>query len=203
MLGPGEVLDRAVALYVRNFWHLVTIVAMTSMPIAIASVIDSPHSIVTSLTDGHLFGPRDPKTPSTSALEYGLIGLGILASFFGGTACEIAADARYRQRSLPLLYVYGQALRRCIAQFVAFLPPAALYAALIITLFAAASTISRAFGSSAAPVWIGLALFVLALTLGSAALFVYFAAQVAFVTVALDDANPLRAIWRSFRRVFG
>jgi hypothetical protein len=148
MLGPGEVLDRAVALYVRNFWHLVTIVAMTSMPIAIASVIDSPHSIVTSLTDGHLFGPRDPKTPSTSALEYGLIGLGILASFFGGTACEIAADARYRQRSLPLLYVYGQALRRCIAQFVAFLPPAALYAALIITLFAAASTISRAFGSS-------------------------------------------------------
>ena len=218
-LGIGEILDRAVTLFVRRFAVLVLILALVAVPVAIVQFAAEPSTTtmaadlqrVFTLPPGH---PEEQRAilrrlaqqNQVGILAFGLIALSVILSALSTTACMIGVAQAYGGRLPSVREVYREALRRWLPQLAAGIVFMALAFAVTIALAIVIFFTALAIGGlavvsrlAAEIVGIPVALVAAALLFGVVVL-VYFAAQMTLVSIALEDANPIRGIAAGLRR---
>jgi hypothetical protein len=218
-LGIGEILDRAVTLFVRSFAVLILILALVAIPVAILQYAAQPSTAgvladvqrALSLPPGHAAEQRAIFQQMAANNRIGGFGvLLILASAVLGalsnTACIIAVAQAYDRKLPSVRAVYGEAARRWFAQLVAglvFMGLAfvltfvlILLIFLVVLALAALGTVSRV-----AALIVGVPFAIIAVSILFGAIIVlYFAAQMTLVSIALEDPNPFRGIGHGLRR---
>jgi len=224
-LGIGEILDRAVTLFVRRFAVLALILAAVAIPVAIVQYAADPgqsdpaglgadfQRILTLPAAAPqkqlaIFREIFPPAPLRARdIELALVSdiLGVLST----TACVIGVAQTYAGKLPSVRAVYREALRRWPAQlaacvvFTAFI--LVVTAGVVIAIFfvslpllAIAAFVPRVATIIAVPGFLvgGLAF------LGETAL-LNFVMQMVFVSIALEDAQPMRGIAHGLRRTLG
>lgn len=218
-LGIGEILDRAVTLFVRRFAVLVLILSLVAIPLAIAQYAAAPSTAGAASDIARIFSipPGHPEAQQAILREIatknriGTVGaVLLLASAVLGalstTACTIGAAQAYAGTLPSVRQVYREALRRWLAQIAAgvffmgfaFVLAIALAIA-IIPVAIAVGALSSVSNVAAALVGIPLAL-VVGVAFSGAAVLLYFAAQMTLVSIALEEPNPIRGIAHGLRR---
>ena len=215
----GEILDRAVTLFVRRFAVIVLILALVAIPIAIAEYIAQPQTSgmlddmrrVLSVPPGHQREAAAQIAQLFAKNRIGQWGLGLVVvqlifSTLSATACVIAVAQAYAGGLPSVRAVYREALRRWPAQLLALgvylgLAFGAVVGLFIIVFFVALTLglLTRSSPASATFVGIAIALVALSFTLGVGAL-LYLAAELTFISIALEDPNPFRGIGNGLRR---
>ncbi len=218
-LGIGEILDRAVTVFVRHFAVIVFILALVAVPLAIVQYAASPStdSFFTDLQralnvpPGHT-AERDAILRELSAknrvgavtflivLVAGV--LGALAS----TACTIAIAQAYRGGVPSVREVYREALRRWLPQLAAiliFVGVAVVVVIIEIIVIALAAVAVVALSSVSRIAGIALGIPVALVVIPGYFLSIvclYFVAQMTSVSIALEEPNPIRGIAHGVRR---
>jgi len=217
-LGAGEVLDKAVTLFVQRFSPLVLTLAVAVVPIAIVSYIVHPPDAANAWSA--LFHPvttrpgHETDVLRQALKQYGtppfLLGFVVttLLAFLTNTACAIVAAAGYRSTPVTVVEALRRSLPRLAGQVVAALLFLALGLGLLIAIFvmvlAASAFIGLFVAASKSAVLfvglpIGLIVFVAILAFSGMLLLAW---ELAFVTVALDEPRPVRAVGRALRLTF-
>lgn len=220
-LGVGEILDRAVTLFVRRFAPLVVVLALVAVPAALLQFVAQPESThlmsdlqkIFSLPPGH----RDEieaiiRDMSARGRLTGMTVLHFFVAFvvapLASTAFVIAAGGAYNGAMPTVAQAYRAALSRWLPQLAVAVAFLGFYLVGFVLMFAIV------FGAAFAIVGLSLlsklAGLIVAIPLGVAAaiviaaafILIYLAWQLAFVAVALEDPNPVRAIGRGLRRAF-
>jgi hypothetical protein len=222
-LGAGEILDRAVTLFVRHFWPLVLILALVVVPLQIISHFVQPSDLAKLLNDYQRLlavpaGHPEQQTKILREMSAGsaftpgsvlVILIAVLVSPLATTACAILASVNYRGGPISVLTAYRQAVRRWFAQVITTIVFIALYIGLVIAivlimvLFVLLVGMIAALSQTAGLVVgipLGLAFLAVALI---GVLLLYFAWELATVSIAIEEPDPGRAIGRSFRRTLG
>lgn len=218
-LGVGEILDRAVTLFVRRFAVIILILAIVALPVAILQFIATPQTTgmiddlrrVLAVPPGHT-GEQQALLKSLFANNHisgwapALVLLSTVLSTLSLTACVIAVAQAYAGELPSVREVYRAALRRWVAALVALVVYAALFFALIIGLVIVVFFTALAIGALAAVstiaatiVGIPMALVALVATLAGGALF-YLMFEMSMVSIALEDPNPMQGIAAGVRR---
>jgi hypothetical protein len=220
-LGVGEILDRAVTLFVRRFAVLLLILAVVAIPTAILQYAAQPSTTelivdfqrLLSLPPGHS-QERDAimrqiaATNHVGALGGALIVLSAILSTLSLTACMIAVAQAYAGRLPSVRDVYREALRRWLPVLAALIAFAGvgfvlLFIGALIIVFVAFSIGALAVVSRVGALAIGIPLgIVFTLALFGALVMLYLAAQMTIVSIALEEPNPVRGIAQGFRRTF-
>jgi hypothetical protein len=218
-LGIGEILDRAVTLFVRRFAVLVLILAVVAIPIAVLQYASAPSTAgwlteiqrALSLPPGHSEEQRAILRELSQKNQVGAVGvlslvLGAVLSALSTTACMIGVAQAYAGKLPSVRAVYREALRRWPAQLVAgvaymgigFILSVALVIAIVAMAFAV-SVLAHSSRVLALLVGVPLGLVVLAVFIGALVL-LYFAAQMTLAAIALEEPNPFRGIAHGLRR---
>jgi hypothetical protein len=218
-LGIGEILDRAVTLFVRRFAVLVLILALVAVPIAIVQYAAAPSTAGLLADIGRVLSVPPGHTQEQAAIlrqisarnrtgGFGLVLVVVSAvlSSLSTTACIMGVAQAYAGKLPSVREVYREALRRWLPQLaavVAFVGIAFLLAVVMaIVVFcvalavAALASVSRV---AATLVGIPLGLVVVVAFLG-ALILLYFVAQMTLVSIALEDPNPFRGMALGLRR---
>jgi uncharacterized BrkB/YihY/UPF0761 family membrane protein len=218
-LGIGEILDRAVTLFLRRFAVLVLILALVAIPVAILQYAAAPSTTgmiadlqrALSLPPGHSaeqaailrnISQKNNVGAWGAGLILGSAILGLLAT----TACIIGAAQAYAGKLPSVREVYREALRRWLAQvfamviFIGFgLVLTVLFSIVVLVValaIGALAHVSRIGGTI-----VGVPIVLLAvLTLVGCVVCLYFSAQMTVVAIALEDPNPIRGIAHGLRR---
>jgi hypothetical protein len=221
-LGAGEILDRAVTVFVRHFWLLVLILALVAIPIGILAAISQPDFTKTFADLQRVLAvPPGHPEQSNAILEQMIKAnrlsatsiIATLLSFIAWplaiTACIIAIAHFYRSETATLAQVYRAATRRWVAQIITLLAFIAIgvgvFVALMIAVFALALVFGIIFGVMHAPrtagliigVLFGLGVFLVGLF---ATMLVILAGYLAIISIAIEEPDPARAIGRALRR---
>src|SRR5471030_2071553 len=143
-LGAGEILDRAVTVFVRHFWLLVLILALVAIPVAILSYFSQP-DITKMLTDFQKVlaippGHRDQAKPILDQMNASALGpvaaltylLQLLVGPLAVTACVIAIARSYRGEPPSVGVAYRAALGRWLAQIITAIVFIAVYIGVVI-----------------------------------------------------------------------
>jgi hypothetical protein len=197
---PGELLDRAVTLFVRNFSLLVSIGALGTIPGILVSYVVSPDSTFKVWSESLQRTANGMKAPPPHSI---LLFTTLLTAFLwllAGTACAIAADARYRGTAVSVGSAYSKAVYRWFAQVLVSAAMLLLVAGVFtVFVFGAIAIVRRLL-----PSLNGEALLLIVLTaivlLAAVVTFIYFVWMLAFVRVSIEDQNPGRAIRSAFHR---
>lgn len=220
-LGIGEILDRAVNVFVRQFAVLVLILALIAVPVAIVQYAAAPSTAglvseiqrVLSVPPGHPEEQRAILRQITAGNRAGGFGIGlVLISAILGTlsttACIIGVAQAYAGKVPSVREVYLEALRRWLPQLAAAAAFVGVGCVLALALGFAVVFIALAIGAlaaaskvAAAVVGIPIGIIVVAAFFG-AVILIYFAAQMTIVSIALEEANPIRGIAHGLRRTF-
>jgi hypothetical protein len=218
-LGVGEILDRAVTLFVQRFAVLMLILALVAIPVAIVQYAAAPTTAGTiadlqrllALPPGHQAEQRAILRGLAAGNRVGAFGFGLilLSAALGAlstTACMIGVAQAYAGGLPSVREVYREALRRWPAQIGAGLLFMALAFGLTFVLALAVFFVALAIGALAAIsrgaatiAGILIALGV-GLTFCGATVLLYFAAQMTIVSIALEGAHPIRGIAQGLRR---
>lgn len=191
-LGLGELLDRAVTLFVRHFGVLVTTLAVTYVPFL--------------FVQWALVGGLVMRKPATLArgewLSLGLdVVAGILVFALARTAVAQAAYAVYMSQTPSLRTAYRVAVQRFDAQIVTFifgsLVGAAMLLAVTIVLIVIAAIAALGGSSGAIPVLIAMGIAGLVTAVLSAWLFLGF--ELATVRIAIGTPRPYTALFQALR----
>jgi hypothetical protein len=221
-LGIGEILDRAVTLFVRRFAVLFLILALVAIPVTIVQYAAAPATAGVAADLQSLFtlpaGQSAERQAIVRRLEtegrvggfgFALVLLSAILSALSTTACVIAAAQAYAGKMPSVREVYREALRRWLAQLAALAAIVALALALTVLLAIAIFFITLAIAALAnmgARLVVTIVGVLVALVIGCAffgvLIMVYFAAQMTVVSIALEDPNPASGIARGFRRTF-
>jgi hypothetical protein len=145
-------------------------------------------------------------TNHVGALGGVLIVVGALFGTLSETACMIAVAQAYAGRLPSVREVYREALRRWLPALVVLVGFVGF--GLVLVLVAAVALVFLAFSVGALAVVSKIAALVIGIPVGiviAAALFgaivlLYLAAQMAIVSIALEDPNPVRGIAQGLRR---
>jgi hypothetical protein len=221
-LGIGEILDRAVTLFVRHFAVLVLILALVVIPVAIVQYAAAPSTAgvfsdlqrMLMLPPGHVQEQREILREISQKSRLGTLGavlilVSLIVQALSMTACVIAVAQSYAGRMPSVREVYREALRRWLPQlaalviitgFVFVITFALVFAILVLAI--AIGAIARLSPVAGAIVGIPIALVVVA-TLFAAFVLLSCAAQLTLVAIALEDPNPIRGIAAGLRRTFG
>ncbi len=218
-LGIGEILDRAVTLFVRRFAVLMLILAIVAIPLTIVQYASAPSTAnfaadlqkLLAVPPGHPEQQRAILRQLSAENNLGAFGVGLLVlstvlSVLSTTACIIGVAQAYGGRLPSVREAYREALRRWPAQlaaavaFVGFGFVLTIVAAIVVFFLALAVGL-LAQSSRLAGLIVGIPVGLVAL----AALFivivlVYFAAQMTIVSIALEEPNPVRGIAHGIRR---
>jgi hypothetical protein len=218
-LGVGEILDRAVTLFVRRFAVLILILALVAIPVAVLQYASAPSTAdwltgiqrVLALPPGHVQEQREILRELSQKNQVGALGvffivLGAVLGALSTTACMIGVAQAYAGKLPSVREVYRQAVRRWPAQLVAgaaymgigFVLSIALGFAIVAVAFAVAA-LAHSSRLAATLVGIALGLLVLAVFIGGFVL-LYFAAQMTLAAIALEEPNPIRGIAHGLRR---
>jgi hypothetical protein len=218
-LGIGEILDRAVTLFVRRFAVLVLILALVAIPVAIVQYATAPSTAgmladlqrLLELPPGHPEEQRAVLRALTQKNQIGALGallvmLSAVLSALSSTACIIGVAQAYGGKLPSVREVYREALLRWPAQLAAGLAYVGIAFALTIVLTLLIFVIALAIGAlavlsrvAAAVVGIPVAVVMLAVFLATLVM-LYFAAQMTLVAIALEEPNPIRGIAHGLRR---
>jgi hypothetical protein len=218
-LDIGEILDRAVTLFVRRFAVLILILALVAIPVAILQYAAQPSTTgmltdlqrVLSLPAGHAEEQRDilrhiGTNSRVGAFGVGLILLSAILGALSTTACVIAVAQAYAGRLPSVREVYREASRRWLAQLAAAIVFLGFALALSIGLLTIVFFVVLSLGalgtvSRPAALVIGVPLAIVAVVvLFGAIILLYFAGQMTLVSIALEDPNPIRGIAHGLRR---
>jgi len=218
-LGIGEILDRAVTLFVRRFAVLILILAVVTIPVAILQYASAPATgdmiadfqRVLTLPPGH---PEEQRAIMREISAKNHVGgfaaalglISVILSILSTTACVIAVAQAYAGKLPSVREVYREALRRWVAQLVAGV--AFIGFALVVTIVLAIVIFLVALAVGALAVVSRVAATIVGVPVGLVgvlALFgtiagLYFAAWMTFVSIALEEANPIRGIANGIRR---
>lgn len=218
----GEILDRAVTLFVRRFAVLVLILALVAIPIAICQYIAQPQMTgfiedlqrVLAAPPGQQQDRREVLTQLIAHNRVGQSGLALIVAAvilgtLSSTACIIAVAQSYAGKVPSVREVYRAALRRWLAQLVALgffvvLAFAIFIGLLIIVFFIALSVGALTAASRTAALFVGIpAGIILAFVMFALIALMYFATQMSLISIALEDANPIHGIATGLRRTLG
>lgn len=220
-LGIGEIFDRAVTLFVRRFAVLVLILAVVAIPVAICQYIAQPQTSAALADFGRLLAVPPGHTQESRAIlrelvaknRLGQSGVAILliAAILGTlstSACVIAIAQAYTGKLPSVREVYREALRRWLVQLVALAVFFGLAFALIVGLAIVVFFVALGVGALAAfsvPVAtiVGIPVAViLVVAMFAVVALIYFAAELSFIAIALEEPNAIRGIAHGLRRTF-
>ena len=218
-LGAGELLDRAVTLFVRRFVPIVIVLAVAIVPLIAIEAILAPHSgrVFTDMarvfsTVGNTAAQRAAQRALSAdntggAALAGLLVVGgvvrllmwsavvsLIASAYAGTPQTIVQAYRVGlQRWLPQLVV---GLAFAVIGIIAAIPLLIAYVVIVFVVIAMAA-INQTALTIAVGVIGGLAFFA---ALAIAGAWIYMTYQVAAVAVVTETANPFDAVGAAMRR---
>ena len=188
-LGLGELLDRAVALFVRNLTPITAAVAIAYVPFA----------FLQWAMIGHLVS----KTPqafrrdewSSIALD---VTLGMIVFVFTRTAVAGVAHARYMSRPMSLAAAYRAAVVRFPAQIFAMLVAVVMECSIVLVagavpLVAVAAIATAGGGPGTVPILIAMGFAAVAVAILSA--WLCFGYELATVRIAYDTRSPYTALF--------
>ncbi|GAC1420721.1 MAG: hypothetical protein NVSMB5_13350 [Candidatus Velthaea sp.] len=198
------------------------ILALAAAPVALLQFIAQPESAnlfsdvqkIMTLPPGHTREQRTILEHISAANRFGgWTGLVLLFSFvitpLATTAATIGAARGYTGTMPAVRDLFREALRRWVPQLITALIFVGMAFGVFVLLFLVVLAITFiAFAlsslSSAAALIVGIPLGLAgALVTMSLGMLVYLAWQLAFVSIALEEPNPVRAVARGMRRAFG
>jgi hypothetical protein len=221
-LGAGEILDRAVTLYVRRFVVIVSVLAVVIVPLLLIETLVAPgQTRIFADLAGMVQAGGDPGKvrEATAAMMRDSRWTGPLMAFNLGAivvrvlmwnALLAVVASAYRDLRTGLGEAYGRAVRRWLAQlavglvYVAFgaiaaVPLLLAYLAVIVAVVGVALARSVALTVGVGTI-LGLALLVVAVAVMAWLLMAYELAAVAVIT---ETGNPVTAVETALRRAFG
>ncbi|MDB5041358.1 MAG: hypothetical protein JWN27_2084 [Candidatus Eremiobacteraeota bacterium] len=220
-LGAGEILDRAVTLFVRRFVPIVAVLAMAIVPLLLLEALIAPGSARMFADIGRVLMSSNGGTDSTAAAaalardqagmgQYAIvILLSVVVRLLMWSAILAVASAAYAGATTPFGTAYRLALRCWPSQAlvaltfgiiasVLFVPVIVAYAIAIAGVFGLialhAEVIAVIFGIAAAIVVLGGFLVIGA--------WVYMTYQLASAAVVIESMNPIAAVTAALRRGF-
>jgi hypothetical protein len=218
-LGAGELLDRAITLFVRDFVPIVTVLAVVIVPVMVFQAIAAPRA-------GHVFtdfgrmissaGNRGATEAAAQALsrDGGSSGLTLLLSLVGGVvwllmwnaAVALLATA-YAGARITFVQAYAVAVRRWLPQLLVALAFFVMGAVVVIPVAIVYLMVAIMIGVLAGLNQIVAAVVVgiigMLLVLGAVGVFgswVFMTYELAAVAVVTETANPFEAIGTALRR---
>ncbi|HEX3466185.1 MAG TPA: hypothetical protein VHS78_19200 [Candidatus Elarobacter sp.] len=219
-LGAGEMLDRAVTLYVRWFPQIVLVLAVVSVPVILLQALVAPQAAHVWSDMAQVFGSTGSAasrrageamaadsrfTPLTFVVMFGAgvvrvlmwsAILAVVAAAYGGVRTSLADAYRLAlKRWFPQIVV---GLTFLILGGIASIPVFAIY-----FVFAAAMVALSVMQQTVAVVVVAvIAFLVVVAALGVIVSFVFMAYELAAVAVVTETGNPLEAVQISLRRSF-
>jgi hypothetical protein len=221
-LGAGELLDRAVTLFVRNFVPIVTVLAAVIVPLIVFQAIAAPNSGQVFSDLGRVFsaaGNRSASQAATDALTRDSASNGVTALLFlissvarllmWSAIVSLVATA-YAGSRISFGQAYGVGVRRWPAQVMVALAFMVIGVAVSIPLLIAYLLVAILIGllvglhqyiaAVAVGIVIGVIVFAAIAVVGSWAFMAY---QLASIAVVVEMSNPFDAIGIGLRRAFG
>jgi hypothetical protein len=190
-LGLGELLDRAIGLFVRHFAPIALVVAIAYVPFL----------FVQWATIGHVVSHRPQPLRRDEWTSVGLdVALGMIVFGFTRTAVAAVAHARYMSRRMSLAAAYRAAVARFPAQIFAMLAAGAIECVIVlfagaIPVIAVALVATAGGGAGTVPILIALGLSAIAVAILSA--WLCFSYELATVRIAYDARSPYSALFSS------
>ena len=220
-LGAGEILDRAITLYVRWFAPIVIVLAVVAIPLTVLQALVSPHASQAFTDMARVFSSAGDATASrqaaeamsrhnqTGPLSFLVIVVALIVRLLMWCALIAVVAAAYAGVRTSLADAYRLAFARWLPQLVVSLAFAVLglFAAvpvfmLYVLVFVAVIALSalRLTAVSIGVLIVGVILFIgLACVVGS---LVFMAYELASVAVITETPNPVQAIGIGLRRAF-
>jgi hypothetical protein len=205
----GEILDRAVTMFVRNFWVLVLVLAAVSIPLAVVAyfinfdvaqwflAIERRAIPSIPVVATHVHGAQ--LTPLAAVVSF----VSSLLGLFAATACTIAAGEIYRAHAITPRAAYRRAWPRMGAQIVTTLTLVGISIAgffaivlLVLLLTLPILGVIRVHGS---PFFLIYG-FVVILVVGFISIMWFLVAEMAFTSVALEHASVGFALRMAMKR---
>lgn len=220
-LGAGELLDRAVTLFVRDFVPIVAVLAVVIVPIVVFQAIIAPKSGQVFSDLGRIFtsaGDRNATAAATDALSrhggsstlsFLLVAVGMVARLLMWSAIVALVATAYAGTRITFAQAYGIGLRRWLAQVVVALTftvigivtgiPLLIAYVLVAVVIGLLAAVNQFVAAVAFGVVGGLlVLCVIAVVVS----WVFMTYQLASVAVVTETANPVEAIGTALRRAF-
>src|SRR5476649_794751 len=143
-LGAGEVLDRAVTLFVQRFFPLVLTLAVAVIPIAVVSYLVHPPDAANAWRD--MIHPAPAPAPAGHEMDVLrqflqryvtpssvlVVLASVIALTIANTACVIVAVAGYRGEAASISQAFRLSASRVVAQVISATLFAGLFLALVI-----------------------------------------------------------------------
>jgi hypothetical protein len=218
-LGAGEILDRAVTLFVRHLWRCVLIVALGVLPIAVLVVFMQPVAMLDDVWRLLVMPPGHPVVQNAvaeslvrrifSPISVLTVLVALLLSPLVTTACTIAVARSYRGEAVTAVDAYRSALPRWGPQVLTTLLFFALSIGVGIAIFLLIFLIALPFVAlvmiaPVAAVVIGVPLYILAYAASTVLrALLSFVSELGGVAISIEDPNPVRAVRVSLTRTLG
>lgn len=220
-LGAGEMLDRAITLYVRRFASIVTVLAVVAVPLAAVEAFVAPQSAHAFTDLARVFTTAgDPaaqrqaaealsRSNQATALTYGVVALASVVRLLMWCALVTVVAAGYAGVRTPLGAAYRFALRRWMPQLLvslaflvlggfAAIPVFMLY--FIVVIAAIGLVALHQMVAVVIVAVLGGLLFLAALAVVGPLIFMAY--ELASVAVVTETASPVEAIGIGLRRAF-
>jgi hypothetical protein len=220
-LGAGEMLDRAITLYVRRFAPIVTVLAVVAVPLTVLQAIVSPHAGAAFADMARVFTTVGDAAASrhaaeelsrhnqSSPLAYLVIMVAVVVRLLMWCALVTVVAAAYSGARTSIADAYRLALQRWVPQLVvslafmilgifASIPIFIVY----IIMFVAAIGLSALHQVVAVIAVLIVGVLVLIALMCLIGPLVFMAYELASVAVITETANPVQAIGIGLRRAF-
>ncbi|HEY0383613.1 MAG TPA: hypothetical protein VGC72_15590 [Candidatus Elarobacter sp.] len=220
-LGAGELLDRAVTLFVRDFVPIVTVLAVVIVPIIVFQAIIAPKSGQVFADFGRVLTSAGDRTASAAATEalsrhsgstglsLLLVMIGIVARLVMWSAVVAVVATAYAGARISFGQAYRIGVQRWLPQIVVTLAFGAIAMVTAIPLLIAYVLVAVVIGLLAAvnqfvaAIIFGIIFGLLVLcTIAVVVSWVFMTYQLASVAVVTETANPVEAIGTALRRAF-
>jgi hypothetical protein len=221
-LGAGELLDRAVTLYVRSFVPIVLVVAAVVVPLTVIEALLQPHAGSTLTDVANMLSARPNSAAQRAALnalqadggsswasallslativagllEYSAV-VAVIAGAYAGTRVGLRAAFSLALRLWPRQILVGLAF--LVIGAIPAIPLFVIYIILVLVIVGIgvathAQVLAIALGAIAIVLWI--------VVVGAVFSWVYMAYQLAAVSVVTESLSPSAAIGAGLRRAF-
>jgi hypothetical protein len=219
-LGAGEMLDRAITLYVRRFPQIVLVLAVVSIPVITLQALVAPQSAHVWSDIGQILtaggGAASRRASDTMAADSAFTPLAFLVIFAAmivrvlmWSAVIALVSAAYAGTRTTLAGAYRLALKRWVPQMVVGLTflilggIASVPAFILYFLFIGALVALSALQQTVAVVIVGvIAVVVFLVVFAVIGSFVFMAYELAAVAIVTETGNPVEAVQLALRRAF-
>ena len=220
-LGAGEMLDRAITLYVRRFPQIVLVLAVVSVPVILLQAIVAPQSAHIWADLAQVFtsagSAASRRAGETMAADSRFTPLAFVVTFIAvfvrvlmWSAVVAVVAAAYGGTRTTLADAYRLALKRWFPQLVVGLTflilggVASIPVFIVYFVFIGALIALSALQQTVAVVIVGvIAFLVFIVAFAIVGSFVFMAYELAAVAVVTETGNPLEAVQIALRRAFG